>query len=138
MTKLVVTATTYHKPGEPLVTFDEQAFIEEVLNVITDLHGSYNSTDQRLVKQLASFQRSFEIADANLLMPNNHLTISNANGALPSAWFRLRESSMASILKIRKDLGLDIFSRDPITSGRQANEPLFNAKFKEEKEFVRR
>ena len=118
--------------------WDEQSYIDEALDALIEIHGSYNLQDQRLVKQMATFARSFEMADSQLISSMSHLQQTGSNGIQPSTWFRLRESANAAILKIRKDLGLDLASRNHAVTGRQADESLFTSRLKEEKELVRR
>jgi hypothetical protein len=120
-----------NRQAHAMVDFDEQAYIDEALDVLVSIHGSYNGQDERMVKLMASYARSVAIADVMLLMPNSHLQFTKANGTQPSSWFRIREAASNSIMKIRKDLGMDLMSRDPQTKGKQADESLFTMKLKD-------
>ena len=100
-----------NKVAAAVIKFDEQAYIDEALRVLVELHGSYNLQDQRLVCQMAAAARTYAIADTMLTLPNDHLQYTGSNGIQPHSWLKIRETSTDRILKIRKDLGMDIASR---------------------------
>ena len=97
--------------GAPIIDFDEQWFIDEHLRILQELHGSYNASDEQIVKKMASDARSYAIADAQLLLPNQHIYITPSNGVQPSPWLKIRDNARDGILKCRKDLNLDIAHR---------------------------
>ena len=100
-----------NKDAAAIIAFDEQAYIDEALRVLIDIHGYYNSQDQRLVCQMAASARSYAIADTMLSFPNQHLQYTGSNGIQPHTWLKVRETSIDRILKIRKDLGMDMATR---------------------------
>ena len=119
-------------------SFNEAAFISETLDLLVEMHGSYTLNDERLVKMMAGYQRSFDMADIRLMEVDAHIRRSGLHGEVASAWFDMRDRATTKILSIRKDLRIDVSSRNPIVAGRTGNKPLFNSKIKEEKELVRR
>lgn len=118
--------------------FDENGFIQEHLQLLVELHGAYNASDERDVKRMAGFARSFGWCDYQLSNPFNHVIQTKSNGAQPSPWFAMRERCNVQILHIKKDLGMDLRSRNPVTTGQQAEESLFKMGIKDEKEFAHR
>jgi hypothetical protein len=97
--------------GSPNIDFDEQWFIDEHLRILQELHGSYNASDEEVVKKMAADARSYAIADSQLLLPHQQIYISPAHGGQPSPWLKIRDNARDGILKCRKDLNLDIAHR---------------------------
>ena len=117
--------------NEPRFFFDKQDYVDEHLALLRQIHGSYNSSDKKDVERMAGFARSYEWCEFQLQNLYNHISITKNNGAQISHWFNMRERANVQILHIKKDLGLDMKSRNPQTKGREADESLFTMDLKD-------